>query len=129
MDTSCKKHPRHAGFVDVEPRAGTLVVFRHVPYVLPYLRYSYGTPYLAPYLTWSSDPTRSSTRSLSRTLPCPYLPTFSIPHLRSDEIEHEVLRYLWHTLPCLTYYFRSDEIEHEVLDTFAPRLVMAGWWH
>ena len=62
MDTSSTKHPRHASFVDVEPRAGTLVVFRHVPYVLPYRRYSYGTPYLAPYLTWSSDPTRSSTR-------------------------------------------------------------------
>ena len=25
--------------------------------------------------------------------------------------------------------FSSDEIEHEVLDTFAPRLVLAGWWH
>ena len=25
--------------------------------------------------------------------------------------------------------FRSDAIEHEVLDTFAPRLVLAGWWH
>ena len=25
--------------------------------------------------------------------------------------------------------FNSNEIEHEVLDTFAPRLVVAGWWH
>ena len=25
--------------------------------------------------------------------------------------------------------FRSDEIVHEVLDTFARRLVVAGWWH
>ena len=99
------------------------------PYLLYYLTY-YLTLHTVPITTsWSSDPTRSNTRSLSRTLPFPYLPTFSIPHLRSDEIEHEVLRYLWHTLPYLTYYFRSDEIEHEVLDTFAPRLVMAGWWH
>ena len=33
MDTSCKKHPSHAAFVDVEPRAGTLVVFRRVQHV------------------------------------------------------------------------------------------------